>query len=435
MSTHEQPTVSKKPTDSLALRIILLGCGFLLIVSVAFSVGSGVGFAIGRMSNGASVQQSGTPVGSAGTIIESGRDLKQEDLKIFWEAMDLLERDYYGELPSQQERSYGAIRGVLELLDDPNTSFMPPQQARNFLESMDGSFEGIGATVDWETDLSAVRIVEPFENQPAWKAGLRRNDLIIAIDGEPVAEMADLTEAVSKIKGPRGSRVVLTIVRSNRTDPFEVEVIRDLIQIPIVFSEMVGENEDIAYIRLTRFSDNASGRLRDAIRTALDSGNVRGLIFDMRGNPGGLLREAVRVSSLFLPDKELVLIERFSDGSEDLYRAEGRPIVPADLPIVVLVNEGSASASEIVSGALQDAGRAVLLGTTTFGKGSVQLPHNLSDGSLMRVTIARWYTPKDRSIDGTGLEPDIVLELSDEEFESEEDPQLDRALQLLETGQ
>jgi carboxyl-terminal processing protease len=435
MSTQEQPNVSKKPTDSLALRIILLGCGFLLIVSVAFSVGSGVGFAIGRISNDRTVQQGGTPVGSAGTFIESGRDLTQADLDIFWEAMDLLERDFYGELPSQKERTYGAIRGVLDLLEDPNTSFMTPQQATSFLESMDGSFEGIGATVDWETELGAVRIVEPFENQPAWKAGLRRNDLIIAIDGEAVSEMVDLTEAVSKIKGPRGSRVVLTVVRSNRADPFEVEVIRDVIQIPIVFSEMIGENEDIAYVRLTRFSDNASGRLREAIRTSLDGGAVRGLIFDMRGNPGGLLREAVRVSSLFLPDKELVLIERFSDGSEDLYRAEGRPIVPADLPIVVLVNEGSASASEIVSGALQDTGRAVLLGTTTFGKGSVQLPHNLSDGSLMRVTIARWYTPKDRSIDGTGLEPDIVLELSEEDIEAEEDPQLDRALQLLETGQ
>jgi carboxyl-terminal processing protease len=435
MSIQEQPTMSKKPTDSLALRMILLGCGFLLIVSVAFSVGSGVGFAIGRMSNGETVQQSGAPVGSAGTIIEGNRELTEADLDIFWEAMELLERDYYGELPTQQDRSYGAIRGVLDMLDDPNTSFMTPEQATNFLESMDGSFEGIGATVDWEEEIGAVRIVEPFENQPAWKAGLRRNDLIIAIDGESVAEMVDLTEAVSKIKGPRGSQVVLTVVRDDIADPFEVEVIRDLIQIPIVFSEMLGENEDVAYVRLSRFSDNASQRLREAISTALDNGDVRGLVLDMRGNPGGLLREAVRVSSLFLPDDELVLIERFSDGSEDLYRAEGRPIVPADLPIVVLVNEGSASASEIVSGALQDTGRAVLLGTTTFGKGSVQLPHTLSDGSLMRVTIARWYTPKDRSIDGTGLEPDIVLEISEEEIEAEEDPQLDRALQLLETGQ
>jgi carboxyl-terminal processing protease len=367
--------------------------------------------------------------------VEGDRSLSDSDLEIFWEAMDLLERDFYGELPTQQDRSYGAIRGVLDLLEDPNTSFMTPDQATSFLESMDGSFEGIGATVDWEEELGAVRIVEPFENQPAWKAGLRRNDLIIAIDGEDVSEMVDLNEAISKIKGPRGTMVVLTVVRKDVDDPFEVEVERDVIQIPIVFSEMIGENEDIAYVRLSRFSDNAGERLRDTINSTIQERDVRGMVFDLRGNPGGLLREAVNVSSLFLPDDELVLIERFSDGSEDLYRASGGAIVPEDLPIVILVDEGSASASEIVSGALQDTGRAVLLGATTFGKGSVQLPHHLSDGSLMRVTIAKWYTPKDRSIDGTGLEPDILVEITEEQIEAEEDPQRDRALELLETGQ
>jgi carboxyl-terminal processing protease len=420
--------------ESIALRTILIGCGLLLIISIAFSIGSGVGFAIGRMNNDRN-QQASAPPGVAGEAVESDRNLEASDLEIFWEAMDLLERDFYGELPDETERTYGAIRGVIELLDDPNTSFLTPAQATNFLESIDGSFEGIGATVDWEEELGAVRIVEPFENQPAWQAGLRRNDLIIAIDGEEVAEMVDLTEAVSKIKGPRGTTVVLTVVRENIADPFDVEIRRDVIQIPIVFSETMGENEDIAYVRLTRFSDNSGQRLRTTLETALENPELRGLIFDMRGNPGGLLREAVRVSSLFLPDEELVLIERFSDGSEDLYHTEGGAVVPEDLPLVVLVDEGSASASEIVSGALQDTGRAILLGTTTFGKGSVQLPHHLSDGSLMRVTIARWYTPKDRSIDGTGLEPDIVVEISDEQIEAEEDPQLDRALQLLETGQ
>jgi carboxyl-terminal processing protease len=420
--------------ESIALRTILIGCGLLLIISIAFSIGSGVGFAVGRMNNDRN-QQASAPPGVAGEAVESDRNLEASDLEIFWEAMDLLERDFYGELPDETERTYGAIRGVIELLDDPNTSFLTPAQATNFLESIDGSFEGIGATVDWEEELGAVRIVEPFENQPAWQAGLRRNDLIIAIDGEEVAEMVDLTEAVSKIKGPRGTTVVLTVVRENIADPFDVEIRRDVIQIPIVFSETMGENEDIAYVRLTRFSDNSGQRLRTTLETALENPELRGLIFDMRGNPGGLLREAVRVSSLFLPDEELVLIERFSDGSEDLYHTEGGAVVPEDLPLVVLVDEGSASASEIVSGALQDTGRAILLGTTTFGKGSVQLPHHLSDGSLMRVTIARWYTPKDRSIDGTGLEPDIVVEISDEQIEAEEDPQLDRALQLLETGQ
>lgn len=435
MLNQENQPAGTPSNDSRWLRFGLIGCGLLLLVAVTFSIGSGVGFAIGRMSNDTGTASSGTPRGSAGEFVEGNRDLADSDLEIFWEAMDLLERDFYGELPTQQDRSYGAIRGVLDLLEDPNTSFMTPDQATSFLESMDGSFEGIGATVDWEEEMGAVRIVEPFENQPAWKAGLRRNDLIIAIDGEDVSEMVDLNEAVSKIKGPRGTMVVLTVVRNDVDDPFEVEVERDVIQIPIVFSEMIGENEDIAYVRLSRFSDNAGERLRDTINSAIQERDVRGMVFDLRGNPGGLLREAVNVSSLFLPDDELVLIERFSDGSEDLYRASGGAIVPEDLPIVVLVDEGSASASEIVSGALQDTGRAVLLGATTFGKGSVQLPHHLSDGSLMRVTIAKWYTPKDRSIDGTGLEPDILVEITEEQIEAEEDPQRDRALELLETGQ
>lgn len=435
MLNQENQPAGTPSNDSRWLRFGLIGCGLLLLVAVTFSIGSGVGFAIGRMSNDTGTASSGTPRGSAGEFVEGNRDLSDSDLEIFWEAMDLLERDFYGELPTQQDRSYGAIRGVLDLLEDPNTSFMTPDQATSFLESMDGSFEGIGATVDWEEEMGAVRIVEPFENQPAWKAGLRRNDLIIAIDGEDVSEMVDLNEAVSKIKGPRGTMVVLTVVRNDVDDPFEVEVERDVIQIPIVFSEMIGENEDIAYVRLSRFSDNAGERLRDTINSAIQERDVRGMVFDLRGNPGGLLREAVNVSSLFLPDDELVLIERFSDGSEDLYRASGGAIVPEDLPIVVLVDEGSASASEIVSGALQDTGRAVLLGATTFGKGSVQLPHHLSDGSLMRVTIAKWYTPKDRSIDGTGLEPDILVEITEEQIEAEEDPQRDRALELLETGQ
>ena len=160
---------------------------------------------------------------------------------------------------------------------------------------------------------------------------------------------------------------------------------------------------------------------------------IEGLIFDLRGNPGGLLREAIQVTSVFLED-ERVLIERFSDGTEEIYDSESDALVPEALPLVVLVDKGSASASEIVAGALQDAGRARLVGETTFGKGSVQLPHTLSDESLLRVTIARWYTPDDRSINGTGLEPDIFVERTNEQRENDEDPQLDRAIQLLDSG-
>lgn len=415
-------------------RYIAIGCGILLVVAIAFSIGSGVGFAIGRFT-GDGPQGVAAPAISAGEAApgQGDRTLDERDMEIFWEAMNLLERDFFGEIPPGQERAYGAIRGVLDQLDDPNTSFMTPEQAQNFLESMEGSFEGIGATVEWVEERGAVRLVEPFENQPAWNAGLRRNDLVIAIDGEPVSEMVDLTEAISKIKGPKGSSVVLTIERPSTDETFDVTVVRDVIQIPIVFTDSYGADNEIGYIRLSRFSDDAGRRVRDAVRDATRR-DLRGLIFDLRGNPGGLLREAVRVSSVFLED-ERVLIERFSDGKEQIYETEGEADVDSQLPIVVLVNEGSASASEIVAGALQDSGRAVLIGTTTFGKGSVQLPHTLSDGSLMRVTIARWYTPADRSIDGTGLEPDIVVEVTPEQDEADEDPQLDRAIELLETGQ
>ncbi|MFZ1756412.1 MAG: S41 family peptidase [Caldilineaceae bacterium] len=428
-----QRTTEQTDKSSL-MRYIAIGCGLLLVVAIVFSVGTGVGFAFGRLTGSDGTRSSAPAVSTDDTAPASGdRSLSPQDMKIFWEAMGLLERDFYGSLPSGTERGYGAIRGVLGLLDDPNTSFMAPEQARNFLESIDGSFEGIGATVEWVEDRGAVRLVEPFENQPAWNAGLRRNDLVIAIDDEPVSEMVDLTEAISKIKGPKGSSVVLTIERPSSGETFDVTVVRDVIQIPIVFSDTFGQDDDIAYIRLSRFSDDAGRRVRDAVEDAARK-DLRGLIFDMRGNPGGLLREAVRVSSVFLED-ERVLIERFSDGNEQIYDTEGKAALPDTLPIVLLVDEGSASASEIVAGALQDAGRAVLIGTTTFGKGSVQLPHTLSDGSMMRVTIARWYTPADRSIDKTGLDPDIVVEITDEQIEADEDPQLDRAIELLETGQ
>ena len=385
---------SNKSTPSTGngplLRYIAIGCGLLLVIAITFSAGTGLGFAFGRFTGDgprSAAAPSSAPAGDVAPATQE-RALQDADLDIFWEAMGLLERDFYGDLPPSQERSYGAIRGVLDLLDDPNTSFMAPDQAQSFLESMDGSFEGIGATVEWVEDRGAVRLVEPFENQPAWNAGLRRNDLVTAIDGELVSEMVDLNEAISKIKGPKGSSVVLTIERPSSNETFDVTVVRDVIQIPIVFSDIYGQDEDIAYIRLSRFSDDSGRRVRDAVDEAIKN-DLRGLIFDLRGNPGGLLREAVRVSSIFL-ENERVLIERFSDGNEEIYNTEGEAAVEATLPIVLLVDEGSASASEIVAGALQDAGRAVLIGTTTFGKGSVQLPHTLSDGSLMRVTIARW---------------------------------------------
>ena len=364
---------------------------------------------------------------------DTERALSPEDLDIFWEAMERLEEDFYGELPSTTERGYGAIRGVLELLDDDNTGFMTPEEATGFLESIDGKFEGIGATVEWAEEQGAIRIIEPFKDQPAWNAGIRPGDLIIAVNGEDVADLSNLSEAITKIKGPSGTEVRLTVRRDGREDAFEIPVTRDVIDIPVVVSEVKGENGEFAYVQLRRFSDDAGDKLRAALEELLTE-ETQGLVLDLRGNPGGLLREAIQVTSVFLED-ERVLIERFSDGTEEFYDTEGAALLPEDLPLIVLVNQYSASASEIVAGALQDVGRARLVGVTTFGKGSVQLPHQLSDDSLLRVTIARWFTPLDRTIHGMGLEPDIVVERTIEQIENEEDPQLERAIELLKAEQ
>ena len=418
-------SLGKKMTPRLKLQ--LTGCAILLVSALIFSIGSGIGFYIGRMSSPAET------AGSAVIAAETGRALAPEDLGIFWEAMDLLEEDFYGELPSPHERSYGAIRGVLDTLDDRNTGFLTPTEATGFMESIEGSFEGIGALVEWAEDEGAIRIVEPFEDQPAWNAGIRRGDLIIAINGQDVADLSNLNEAINRIKGPKGTEVHLTVRRDGLEDPLEVPVTRDTIDIPVVKSELYGDNDEFAYVQLKRFSADAGAKLRAELEDLLTD-ETQGLIFDLRGNPGGLLREAINVTSVFLED-ERVLIERFSDGTEEIYNTEGGALVPDDLPLVLLVNQGSASASEIVAGALQDVERAPLVGVTTFGKGSVQLPHTLSDESLLRVTIALWYTPSDRSINDTGLEPDIVVERTNEQIENEEDPQLDRAIEFLRSGE
>lgn len=409
---------------------VLFGCIALVLAAAVFLGGAGLGFGIGRFT------AKGNPTQAQAAPAESAPDgavaAPAEDFGLFSEAMLLFYQDFFGPLPDTPDANYAAIKGVLSLIDDPNTSFLTPEEAEFFRTSIQGTFEGIGARVAWDEENSAVKIVEPFENQPAWKAGIRRNDLVVAIDGEPTADM-DLTEAVGKIRGEKGTQVTLTLRRAGEADDFDVVVVRDQIETPVISTDMLGAKGDIGYVELTTFSNNSGRLVRQAVDDVLDR-SPRALIFDLRGNAGGLLNEAINVASVFLENED-VLIERFSDGAQEIYTTRDSAAMDPDLPVVVLVNEGSASASEIVAGALQDSGRAILIGTTTFGKGSVQLPHTLSDGSIMRVTIARWFTPADRSIDGTGLDPDILVEISDAQFEAGEDPQLERALQFLETGQ
>ena len=411
---------------------LFLGCAALTLLAGIFLAGLGVGFGLGRVTGqgGAWAQTAGAPA-SADFAVErnaGARAALVPAFEIFWEAMDLLYRDYYGALPDAQEAAYSAIRSVLNLLNDPNTSFLTPEEAEFFRTNIEGSFEGIGARVSWDVDANTLVITEPFENQPAWLAGLKRDDLVLAVDDQSLVG-TNLADAIKLIRGPKGSPVLLTIQRPGTADPFDVKVVRDRIEIPTISTDTVGAGRDIAYVRLNSFNENSGQLVRQAVEDAVER-DPRAIILDLRGNTGGLLREAVRVASVFLED-ETVLLERFSDGRVESYETSGRAVT-TDIPLVVLVNEASASASEIVAGALQDSGRATLVGATTFGKGSVQLPHNLSNSGILRVTIARWYTPKDRSIDGVGLTPDLAVEITDEQRASAEDPQLDAAVEYLE---
>ncbi len=346
------------------------------------------------------------------------------DFKVFWEAWQTLKKEYYGDdLPDSKNLAYNAIRGVIFGLSDQFTSFISPDAAKLIEEDATGSFSGIGAYVQLNKQR-ALQITRVFPDSPAEKSGLKSGDLIIAVDGKSVVG-DDLSAQVAKVRGPAGSQVKLTVVRGE-DKPFDVTVTRATLEIKLVESKMIG---DIAYVSLSRFdSETTAQQLQAEIQKLLDN-HPKGLIFDLRDNPGGFLDQAIDVADIFLKDG-VVLYERTKDGQEQTFRS-GNTGVAQDIPLVVLVNGGSASAAEIVAGAIQDRGRGELIGETTFGKGSVQQVNHLSDGSQLRVTIAHWFTPNNREIHGKGLQPDIEVAAGDDPAK---DPQLDRAVEYLQSG-
>lgn len=345
---------------------------------------------------------------------------------LFSEVWKLIQRDYYGKLPPDEIVVDGAIRGALNTLDDPFTGYIEPKAAAINRQDDSGSFEGIGAFVNMED--GRLVIVEPIKGGPAEAQGVRADDIVLQVDDTPIQNMS-IYEAIGLIRGPAGTSVRLKILRQDQ-DPFEVTIVRAKIEIQVVQSSM--RDDGVAYVSLTEFSSDASVKLASAIQDLLAQ-NPKGLILDLRGNPGGWLGEAVLVAGLFLPKDQLVVIERASDGTEQRLTTPDAPIAP-DIPLVVLVDGASASASEIVAGALQDTGRAVLVGEKTFGKGSVQWPEALSNGAELRVTVAHWFTPNDHAIHGVGLTPDFAVELTQDDVDANRDPQLDRAVEYLLTG-
>jgi carboxyl-terminal processing protease len=352
---------------------------------------------------------------------------EEQAFQVFWEAWKLLQDKYYGELPDPDKMTRAALRGVLGTLDDKNTALIDPEISKILNEDSSGSFDGIGATIRQNTD-NLIEVAGLFAGQPAEKSGVKVGDVIMAVDGRSIAGFSTY-EAVALIRGPAGTTIKLTIARKGEAKPLEISVTRAKINIPVVTSKTLDGN--IAYVSLFDFGATATDQLTKALQQALDK-KPAGLILDLRSNPGGLLQQAIQVADLFL-DSGIVASEKDRDGNGQTFRSGPRGVAQ-DIPLVVLVDGSSASAAEIVAGALQDRGRAKLIGVATFGKGSVQLPHKLSDGSELRVTIARWFTPNNRQIHGVGLTPDIEVKMTEEDVKAGRDPQLDRAVQYLING-
>jgi carboxyl-terminal processing protease len=346
----------------------------------------------------------------------------------FWEAWDIVQNQYVDRPVDQDALLQGAIRGMLDALGDQHTSYMDPDQFRQANIPLSQEYEGIGAWVD--TNAEFLTIVSPMPNSPAENAGLKPGDKIIAIDGDDMTGL-DGNLVIRRVLGPAGSPVVLTIRRdiSTSVEPqiFDVEIVRARINVPSIDSEMMEGN--IAYIRLFQFADNSHQELRRELE-ALLAENPAGLILDVRNNGGGYLNTAIEITSEFIPSG-VVLIEEFGDGKRQVYEAISGGLA-TEIPLVVLINEGSASASEILAGAIQDYQRGTIVGSTSFGKGSVQTWVPLSDDQgAVRVTIARWLTPNERQIHEVGLVPDVLVDLSEEDIEDGRDPQLEKAVELL----
>lgn len=391
-------------------RTALVAILVLIVVVASGAMGFAAGWYLGPQA-----KPSPTP---------SATDDVQQRFRIFWEAWGVIERDFNRDGPlDAQEMIYGATRGMVESLGDPYTVFAEPAQAKIFDQDLEGSFEGIGATVDVIEGFLV--IVEPLQDSPAAKAGLLAGDVVLQADGVPLQGM-DLMEAIALIRGPKGSQLRLLVRRHGVPDPFEVMVTRDKIDLPTVSYKML--DDEIAYVRLTEFNNQATARLVAALKAVMAQ-KPRALIFDLRGNPGGYLHIAVQVGSQFIGEG-VIVSEKDRSNKVTEYTAEGKGLA-LDVPLVVLVDGGSASAAEIVAGAIQDSGRGVLIGRPTFGKGSVQTSHTLSDGSSVRVSIARWYTPKGHQLDKDGLTPEIIVPLPDPGQAPSGDAVLERALQYL----
>lgn len=392
---------------------IYVAISFVLIIGV-FSTGVFVGYskrpAIEKIT-GISNKETDKPA--------------EVDFSPFWQAWSVVNEKFVSkDKIDNQKLVYGAIEGMVQSLEDPYSVFFPPEEAKMFQEDMNGNFSGVGMEIGTRNGI--LTVIAPLKNTPADRAGIKAGDKIIKIDDTITNDLTS-DAAARLIRGAKGTEVRLTILRDKSDKPLELKVVRDNIRIPVLDTEV--KSDGVFVIKMYNFSATSPSEFRAALRKFIDSGSNK-MILDLRNNPGGYLEASIDIASWFLPAGKIIVKEKYGDGKEDLFRSKGYDIFNK-LPVVVLVNDGSASASEILAGALQEHGVAKLVGVKTFGKGSVQELVEVTGNTSLKITIAKWLTPNGRSISDEGLEPDVKVEISEKDIEKERDTQMEKAIEML----
>jgi len=396
----------------------------ILVIAISFSAGFFTGKDAGLKTNAELLASlpSNPELGKPDAV----------DFSPFWDTWQLLDEEFVGpELPSQQDKMWGSIQGLVSSLDDPYSVFFPPKEAKDFADEISGNFEGVGMEIEIRDQV--LTVVAPLRGTPAERAGILPGDIVFEIDG---VETRDLTigESVDLIRGEKGTRVVLTVFRESTFETLDISVVRDTIQIPTIETEIF-EKERAFVISLFSFSANSPELFRQALEEFVELSNTQGydkLIIDLRNNPGGFLEASVDIASWFLPDGKIIVQEDFGGGEMGTtFRSRGYNIFTDQLKLAIIINGGSASASEILAGALSQHGKATLVGENTFGKGSVQQLFDVTSDTSVKITVARWLLPDGTAINGDGIAPDVEVGLTREDFEAERDPQLDKALEIL----
>jgi carboxyl-terminal processing protease len=398
---------------------------YISIFAVVFMLGWSVGFIVSTARNDQIVQSSADLFTE--TLAKQAEQQKV-DFGVFWKVREMLKENYISEDNlTDQKLLYGSIKGLAEAVEDPYTVFMTPSETAEFNGSLNGELEGIGAELTVKNQLLTVSSV--LNESPAQKAGLQAKDSILKIDGKMVADLT-LLEAVNQIRGKKGTEVVLTIMREGVENPFDLKITRDKVLVESVTSQEV--EKGIWLLTINQFGDDTKVEYDQAI-TKIKLADPQGLIIDLRYNGGGYLVGAVEImSAIVAGEKEIVSIKYRDPDRNETYRTDGK-VQLADVPLVVLINQSSASASEIVAAAVQDLKRGILIGETSYGKGTVQEVDPLNDGSSLRMTVAKWYSPLGKEFDEVGIKPDQEVKMTEEDYDNDRDPQLDTAVKYLQS--